>query len=223
MRRKFENNELVEFTTQIVSAYVANNAVVAGDLPGLIGDVHSALSRASSNMIQTPKEELKPAVAVKKSLTPDYIICLEDGKKFKSLKRHLRTHYNMSPEEYREKWGLEPNYPMVAPNYAEARSNLAKKMGLGQRKGAVARSAVSGERPGWISGPARPPRTVFVEMRKEIPRRMDLRYNLQITDSFRVMVIGMPKADRHTDIGGVNDIGTRFPRAGDFARAAGAV
>jgi predicted transcriptional regulator len=97
--------------------------------------VHAALSRASSNLIQAPKEELKPAVAVKKSLTPDYIICLEDGKKFKSLKRHLRTHYNMSPEEYREKWGLEPNYPMVAPKYAEARSNLAKKMGLGQRKG----------------------------------------------------------------------------------------
>jgi predicted transcriptional regulator len=132
---KFENNELVEFTTQIVSAYVSNNSVVLGDLPGLIGEVHSALARASSNMVPQVKEELKPAVAVKKSLTPDYIICLEDGKKFKSLKRHLRTHYNMSPEEYREKWGLEPNYPMVAPKYAEARSNLAKKMGLGQRKG----------------------------------------------------------------------------------------
>jgi predicted transcriptional regulator len=132
---KFENNELVEFTTQIVSAYVSNNAVVAGDLPSLISEVHTALSRASSDLVQAPKEELKPAVAVKKSLTPDYIICLEDGKKFKSLKRHLRTHYNMSPEEYREKWGLEPNYPMVAPKYAEARSNLAKKMGLGQRKG----------------------------------------------------------------------------------------
>jgi predicted transcriptional regulator len=135
MEEKFENNDIVEFTTQIVSAYVANNAVVAADLPALIGEVHSALSRASSNLIQAPKEELKPAVAVKKSLTPDYIICLEDGKKFKSLKRHLRTHYNMSPEEYREKWGLEPNYPMVAPKYAEARSTLAKKMGLGQRKG----------------------------------------------------------------------------------------
>jgi predicted transcriptional regulator len=135
LEEKFENNELVEFTTQIVSAYVSNNAVVAGDLPSLINDVHAALSRASSNLVQVPKEELKPAVAVKKSLTPEYIICLEDGKKFKSLKRHLRTHYNMSPEDYREKWGLEPNYPMVAPKYAEARSNLAKKMGLGQRKG----------------------------------------------------------------------------------------
>ncbi len=135
MDEKFENNDIVEFTTQIVSAYVANNAVVAADLPGLIGEVHAALSRASSNVVQSPKEELKPAVPVKKSLTADYIICLEDGKKFKSLKRHLRTHYNMSPEEYREKWGLEPSYPMVAPKYAEARSNLAKKMGLGQRKG----------------------------------------------------------------------------------------
>jgi predicted transcriptional regulator len=126
----------VELTSQIVSAYVSNNNVVSGDLPVLIGDVHAALSRASSNSTLAPKEELKPAVAVKKSLTPEYIICLEDGKKFKSLKRHLRTHYNMSPEEYREKWGLEANYPMVAPRYAEARSSLAKKMGLGQRKDA---------------------------------------------------------------------------------------
>lgn len=132
---KFENNEIVDYTAQIVSAYVSNNTVKVDELPHLISDVHSALSRASSNMVPQVKEELKPAVTVKKSLTPEYIICLEDGKKFKSLKRHLRTHYNMSPEEYREKWGLEPNYPMVAPKYAEARSNLAKKMGLGQRKG----------------------------------------------------------------------------------------
>ncbi len=132
---KYDTHELVDFTTQIVSAYVSNNSVVASDLPSLIGDVHAALYLASSNIVQPAKEELKPAIAVKKSLTPEYIICLEDGKKFKSLKRHLRTHYKMSPEEYREKWGLEPNYPMVAPKYAEARSNLAKKMGLGQRKG----------------------------------------------------------------------------------------
>jgi predicted transcriptional regulator len=135
IEEKIENSELVELTTQIISAYVSNNNVVSGDLPLLIGDVHAALSQASSNLTQAPKEELKPAVAIRKSLTPEYIVCLEDGKKFKSLKRHLRTHYNMSPEEYREKWGLEPNYPMVAPNYAEARSSLAKKMGLGQRKG----------------------------------------------------------------------------------------
>jgi predicted transcriptional regulator len=131
-----ENSELVELTSQIVSAYVSNNNVVSADLPALIGDVYGALARASTHGAQAPKEELKPAVPVKKSLTPEYIICLEDGKKFKSLKRHLRTHYDMSPEEYREKWGLETSYPMVAPRYAEARSSLAKKMGLGQRKDA---------------------------------------------------------------------------------------
>jgi predicted transcriptional regulator len=135
MDEKFENSEMAEFTTQIVCAYVSNNTVVPADLPALISDVHDALSRASNNIAQPVREELKPAVAPKKSVTPDYIICLEDGKKFKSLKRHLRTHYNMSPEEYREKWGLPADYPMVAPNYAQARSNLAKKMGLGQRRG----------------------------------------------------------------------------------------
>jgi predicted transcriptional regulator len=135
IEEKAENTELVEFVSHIVSAYVSNNSVMADDLPALINDVYAALTRASSNVALAPKEELKPAVAIKKSLTPEYIVCLEDGKKFKSLKRHLRTHYNMSPEEYREKWGLEPGYPMVAPNYAEARSSLAKKMGLGQRRG----------------------------------------------------------------------------------------
>ena len=124
----------IELAADIVSAYVSNNTVVAADLPSLIGDVHGALTRASSNIVQAPKEELKPAVAVKKSLTPDYIICLEDGKKFKSLKRHLRTQYNMTPEQYREKWGLPVDYPMVAPNYAKARSELAKEMGLGQQR-----------------------------------------------------------------------------------------
>lgn len=131
---KSDNNELVELTTTIVSAYVSNNTVVAGDLPTIINDVHEALSRASVNASQPPVEEFKPAVPVKRSVTPEYIVCLEDGKKFKSLKRHLRTHYNMSPEEYREKWGLPHDYPMVAPNYAAARSALAKKMGLGQRR-----------------------------------------------------------------------------------------
>lgn len=135
MDEKFEDGEIVEFTTQIVSAYVSNNTVVPADLPALINEVHDALSRASNHIAPPIREELKPAVSPKKSVTPDYIICLEDGKKFKSLKRHLRTHYNMSPEEYRDKWGLPPDYPMVAPNYAQARSNLAKKMGLGQRRG----------------------------------------------------------------------------------------
>lgn len=127
-------NDLVELTAEIVSAYVSNNTVVASDLPLLINDIHQALSRATSNSAPAEREELRPAIAVKRSVTPDYIICLEDGKKFKSLKRHLRTHYNLSPEEYREKWGLPHDYPMVAPNYAAARSELAKKMGLGTRR-----------------------------------------------------------------------------------------
>jgi len=126
--------DLVELTAEIISAYVSNNTVVATDLPAIINDVHEALSKASQRVGATEREELRPAVAVKKSVTPDYIICLEDGKKFKSLKRHLRTHYNLSPEEYREKWGLPHDYPMVAPNYAAARSQLAKQMGLGTRR-----------------------------------------------------------------------------------------
>jgi predicted transcriptional regulator len=134
VEEKVNAGDLVEFTTQIVSAYVSNNAVAVGDLHNLIGDVHEALTRASGNASQPVREELKPVVPIKKSVTNEYIICLEDGKKFKSLKRHLRTHYDMSPEEYREKWGLPPDYPMVAPNYANARSELAKKMGLGQRR-----------------------------------------------------------------------------------------
>jgi predicted transcriptional regulator len=126
--------ELVELTAKIVSAYVSNNTVVATDIPQLINDTHAALSRASGSVVVPEREELKPKVPVKKSVMPDYIICLEDGKKFKSLKRHLRTHYNLSPEDYREKWGLPHDYPMVAPNYARARSDLAKKMGLGTRR-----------------------------------------------------------------------------------------
>jgi predicted transcriptional regulator len=126
--------DLIELTAEIISAYVSNNTVVASDLPVIIGDVHEALSKASLRVGQTEREELRPAVTVKKSVTPDYIVCLEDGKKFKSLKRHLRTHYNLSPEEYREKWGLPHDYPMVAPNHAQARSALAKQMGLGTRR-----------------------------------------------------------------------------------------
>lgn len=127
--------ELVELTAEIVSAYVSKNSVPATDLPGLINDVHDALSRASGRVGTLPdRDELKPAVAIKKSVTPDYIVCLEDGKKFKSLKRHLRTHYKLSPDEYRAKWHLPADYPMVAPNYAAARSQLAKKMGLGTRR-----------------------------------------------------------------------------------------
>ncbi len=126
--------DLVELTAEIISAYVSNNNVVPADLPAIIGDVHEALSKAAQRIGTTEREELRPAIAVKKSVTPDFIVCLEDGKKFKSLKRHLRTHYNLSPEEYREKWGLPHDYPMVAPNYAAARSQLAKQMGLGTRR-----------------------------------------------------------------------------------------
>jgi predicted transcriptional regulator len=126
----------IELAADIVSAYVSNNPVPANELASLIQEVHSALLRVTSGSAAAPvsSEAPKPAIAVKKSLNSDYIICLEDGKKFKSLKRHLRTQYNMSPEEYREKWGLPPDYPMVAPNYAKARSNLAKQMGLGQQR-----------------------------------------------------------------------------------------
>ena len=134
-----EKGNLVELTADIVAAYVGNNTVPQADLPKLIANIYQSLASAT----QAPAEaksaevvELKPAVPVRKSLTADYIICLEDGKKFKSLKRHLRTHYDLSPEQYREKWGLPLDYPMVAPNYAEARSSLAKKIGLGQNRAA---------------------------------------------------------------------------------------
>ena len=128
-------SSFIDLAADIVSAYVSNNSVPASDLPSLISDVHAALVRVTGGAAIAPvAEALKPAVPAKKSVTSEYIVCLEDGKKFKSLKRHLRTQYNMSPEEYREKWGLPPDYPMVAPNYAQARSQLAKQMGLGQQR-----------------------------------------------------------------------------------------
>jgi predicted transcriptional regulator len=145
LERKMENTEnplstddtvLVELTADVVSAYVSNNPVSTVDLPSLIGEVHGALTKLQSGAAAAPAEKPKPAVSPKKSVFDDYIICLEDGKKFKSLKRHLRTHYDLSPEEYREKWGLASDYPMVAPSYAAARSKLAKQMGLGRKKGA---------------------------------------------------------------------------------------
>ncbi|MBL8589247.1 MAG: MucR family transcriptional regulator [Methylobacteriaceae bacterium] len=124
----------IELAADIVSAYVSNNTVSAGDLPVLINDVHSALLKVTAGLAVGPTEPPRPAVPPKKSIFSDYIICLEDGKRFKSLKRHLRTKYNLSPEQYRDKWGLPPDYPMVAPNYAKARSQLAKEMGLGQQR-----------------------------------------------------------------------------------------
>ena len=124
---------LIELTADVVSAYVSNNPVPVGELPNLIADVYAALGRVEGAVEQAPTDKQKPAVNPKKSIHDDYLICLEDGKKFKSLKRHLMTHYGMTPDQYREKWGLDPNYPMVAPNYARARSDLAKKMGLGRK------------------------------------------------------------------------------------------
>lgn len=129
------SSEVIELCTDIVSAYVSNNAISQADLPKLIVDVHHTLHSLTQQEAQPAQEARKPAVSVKKSITPDYIICLEDGKKFKSLKRHLRTHYDLSPEEYRDKWNLPADYPMVAPNYAAARSRLAREMGLGRKPG----------------------------------------------------------------------------------------
>lgn len=127
-----DKGELLEMTADIVSAYVGNNSVSAGELPSLIASIHAALSQVSTVPVEVAPEPQEPAVPVRKSINPDFLICLEDGRKFKSLKRHLRTKYDMSPEEYRAKWNLPKDYPMVAPNYAKARSDLAKQMGLGQ-------------------------------------------------------------------------------------------
>jgi predicted transcriptional regulator len=131
-----EKPELLALTVDIVAAFVGKNDVQAADLRGLITDVYRALSDNAAGILRDSKEsaDLRPAVPVKRSVHDEFIFCLEDGKKFKSLKRHLRTHYNLSPEQYRDKWGLSPDYPMVAPNYAAARSKLAKKIGLGRRK-----------------------------------------------------------------------------------------
>ena len=131
---------LVELAVDIVAAYVSNHVVPVGDLGGLISDVHIALSNTTQPVAAAAvAEKPKPPVPIKKSIEEDYLICLEDGRKFKSLKRHLMTHYNMTPDEYREKWGLPSDYPMVAPAYAEARSRLAKQMGLGQRRSRAAK------------------------------------------------------------------------------------
>lgn len=128
--------DLVRLAAEIAAAYVSANPIQAQDLPALIRTVYSALVEVSGAVAPTSEAIPEPAVSIKKSVTADFIICLEDGKKFKSLKRHLRTRYAMTPDEYRTKWGLAHDYPMVAPNYAKERSNLAKRMGLGQtRKG----------------------------------------------------------------------------------------
>ena len=126
-----ENADVLGLTAQIVSAHVSNNAIGADALPALIQDVYRTLAGVGKEQVLPDKQQ--PAVPVKKSVFPDYIVCLEDGKKLKMLKRHLKTSYNMTPEQYREKWQLPPDYPMVAPNYAKHRSSLAKKIGLGTK------------------------------------------------------------------------------------------
>ena len=133
-RESRTTSNIIEKVSEIVSAYVAHNPVPVADLPKLIEKVHSVLVEIDTAGSVEEKPELKPAVSIRKSVTDDHIVCLEDGKKFKSLKRHLRTRYDMSPEEYREKWNLPADYPMVAPNYARQRSDLARKMGLGQSR-----------------------------------------------------------------------------------------
>jgi predicted transcriptional regulator len=128
--------DFVELTVDIVSAYVSNNPVPPGELAQLITRIHGALTQIASGQVESKASAapLQPAISVKKSVTADHIVCLEDGRTFKSLKRHLRAKYDMSPEQYRAKWGLPPDYPMVAPNYAKARSDLAKAIGLGQTR-----------------------------------------------------------------------------------------
>lgn len=127
--------DLLQLTSEIVSSHVSNNPVAQSDLPALIKTVFDTLNDLSADEPEEPEEELKPAVAIKKSVTDDHIICLEDGKKLKMLKRHLKSAYNMTPEEYRARWNLPADYPMVAPSYARKRQDLAKKIGLGRNRG----------------------------------------------------------------------------------------
>jgi len=127
-----KSDDLLKLATEIVAAYVSNNPVPVSELPAMIKSVHATLGGLSGGTAADIQTAQKPAVTVKKSITPEYIICLEDGKKLKMLKRYLRSRYNLSPEEYRAKWGLPADYPMVAPNYAAQRSEFAKKIGLGR-------------------------------------------------------------------------------------------
>lgn len=132
MPEEIKTDELLELTARVVAAHVSNNSVPVNDLPQLIREIHKTLANVGSAESQAA-ERPNPAVSIKKSVTPDYIVCLEDGKKLKMLKRHLKTAYDMSPEDYRERWNLPQDYPMVAPNYAKQRSKLAKQIGLGTK------------------------------------------------------------------------------------------
>ena len=141
MAEQPETSELLALTTNIVASHVSNNSVASTELPQLIQQVYAALLIAGSAGVASAAPRPQPAVAIKRSVTPDFIVCLEDGKKLKMLKRHLKTRYNMTPDEYRERWGLGLDYPMVAPNYAAQRSTLAKKIGLGTKRRARRRRA----------------------------------------------------------------------------------
>ncbi|MBI2239598.1 MAG: MucR family transcriptional regulator [Magnetospirillum gryphiswaldense] len=132
---KISHDDILRMAVDVVSAYVSNNPLPATQIPEVINTVYASLASLDSTPAETKVEAPKPAISVKKSVHPDYIICLEDGKKLKMLKRHLRTTYSMTPDEYRAKWGLPPDYPMVAPNYAAQRSDFAKKIGLGRKAG----------------------------------------------------------------------------------------
>jgi predicted transcriptional regulator len=136
MASKPGKEDLIAWTAQIIASHLRNNSVALSDLPDAIKEVYRSLESVSGG--QPTKQDNRPAVTIRRSVTPDYIVCLEDGKKLKMLKRHLRTAYNMTPEEYRQKWGLPADYPMVAPNYARQRSALAKKIGLGNSRGRAA-------------------------------------------------------------------------------------
>lgn len=138
-----DRKEVMALAAEIVAAYVGGNSIADRDLPGLIRSVHAALMATDQEGKSPPAPALVPAVSIKKSITPDYIICLEDGKRFKSLRRHIMSKYGLTPEAYRSKWDLAPDYPMVAPNYALARSTLAKRMGLGTKKAPPAKPAKS--------------------------------------------------------------------------------
>ena len=135
LRADVPDNELLRMTADIVSAYVSKNVLPAQQITEVINTVYSSLTGLNTQPREIPSEPLKPAVPIRKSVTPEYIVCLEDGKKLKMLKRHLRSTYNMSPDEYRARWGLPPDYPMVAPNYAAQRSEFAKRIGLGRSSG----------------------------------------------------------------------------------------
>jgi predicted transcriptional regulator len=132
---KTAEDELLRMTTEVVAAYVSNNTLATGQLGDVIHAVYNSLRSLDGQVVEAAPEVLKPAVPVRKSVTPEYLVCLEDGKKLKMLKRHLRSTYNLSPDEYRAKWGLAPDYPMVAPKYAQQRSDFAKKIGLGRGAG----------------------------------------------------------------------------------------